>query len=89
MAETKKKTGTATTKVEKPAEEKVVQKKAPIQQNEKLADPSAILRTYDLLIKQLKEAEKAQRLKNKPFRIYFIHKHKVEVLKQNFIKMSR
>ena len=57
--------------------------------NPKLANPDTILKKYDELIDQLAKVESAQRNKSKPFRIYFVHRRKIEVLKMNFIKSMR
>ena len=60
-----------------------------IERNPKLADPGAILKKYDELKDQLARVESAQRNAGKPYRIYFIHRRKIEVMKMNFIKSMR
>lgn len=90
MAE-KKSTATAkkvATKKVVESEKKVVQKKG-IVINKKLANPESILIAYDQLINQLAKAEAAQRLKNKPYRIYFVHRKRAEVMRLNFVKSMR
>lgn len=57
--------------------------------NAKLANPQSILKKYDELIDQLAKVESSQRNKSKPYRIYFIHRKKMEVMKMNFIKSMR
>ena len=57
--------------------------------NPKLANPDSILKKYDDLIDQLAKVESAQRNIQKPFRIYFVHRRKIEVMKMNFIKSMR
>jgi len=69
------------------AEKKVEREKAPV--NPKMADPDIILDGYDELIKKLSEVEAEQRRKSKPYRIYFVHRKRLEVMKINFIKSMR
>ena len=57
--------------------------------NPKLANPDSILKRYDDLIDQLAKVESSQRNIQKPFRIYFVHRRKIEVMKMNFIKSMR
>ena len=64
-------------------------KKEEIKVNEKLPDPQDILRDYDHLIDKLKKVESLQKAKNKPYRLYFIHRRKVEVLRINFVMSLR
>jgi len=63
--------------------------KKKIEMNQKMADPDSILNAYDNLIDQLAKVEASQRLKSKPFRIYFVHRKRMEVMKLNFIKSMR
>jgi len=41
------------------------------------------------LIKQLADTEAAQRRKGKPYRIYFVHRKRAELMKMNFKKSLR
>jgi len=66
-----------------------VSKRVETSTNDKLPDPSMILSTYDLLIKQLADTEAAQRRKGKPYRIYFVHRKRAELMKMNFKKSLR
>ena len=61
----------------------------PMTINPKLANPDSILKKYDELIDQLAKVESAQRNKSKPYRIYFVHRKRMEVMKMNFIKSMR
>ena len=70
-------------------EEVVEVKKATPGVNPKLADPESILKKYDELIDELAKVEASQRMKKKPFRIYFIHRKRMEVMRINFIKSMR
>lgn len=81
-----RKAAKATEKVAEKKEEPKVKESPKLNVSEKLGDPSTIIRTYDLLIKQLSDMEVQQRQKNKPYRIYFVHRHRVEVMRLNFIK---
>lgn len=60
-----------------------------IEMNAKLANPEGILKSYDQLIDKLAEAESAQRNIGKPYRIYFTHRKRMQVMKMNFIKSMR
>lgn len=62
---------------------------AKVKVNPKLLDPTALLALYDQLIDELRTAERIQRSASKPSRIYFIHRKRVEVLRQNFVKSMR
>lgn len=77
----------ATPKVDRPQPEK--KRELKIEMNAKLANPGTILKKYDELIDQLAKVESAQRNKNKPYRIYFMHRKRMEVMKMNFIKSMR
>jgi hypothetical protein len=66
-----------------------VKREVPIVLNAKMANPESILEKYDDLINKLAEVEAQQRLKNKPYRIYFVHRKRMEVMKMNFIKSLR
>ena len=55
----------------------------------KMADPTVILDAYDSLLKILKQVENEQRLIGKPYRIYFVHRKRAEVMRQNFVKSMR
>ena len=72
-----------------PKEEKPEKAKVIPGVNPKLADPEKILKKYDDLIESLAQVEAAQRIKKKPFRIYFIHRKRLEVMKLNFVKQMR
>ena len=76
-----------TPKVDRPQPEK--KRELKIEMNAKLANPGTILKKYDELIDQLAKVESAQRNKNKPYRIYFMHRKRMEVMKMNFIKSMR
>jgi len=94
MATAQKKSSTGTASVKKAAPKKAAPKKEKeekpsIKVNEKLADPSVILKSYEQLIDNLAAVEAAQRMKNKPYRIYFVHRKRAEVMKLNFIKSMR
>jgi hypothetical protein len=75
----------AAEKVEEPAPEKKVE----YNMNPKLADPGVILEMYDDLIDELAKVEAAQRLKKKPYRLYFTHRKKLEVMRMSFLKSMR
>ena len=60
-----------------------------IEMNAKLANPEGILKSYDQLIDKLAEAESAQRNIGKPYRIYFTHRKRMQVMKMNFVKSMR
>lgn len=57
--------------------------------NAKLADPTQIIKDYDKLIGDLAKMELSQRQKSKPYRIYFVHRQRAEVMKMNFVKSLR
>lgn len=63
--------------------------KQSIEMNAKMANPDKVLKKYDELIATLAEVESDQRNKKKPYRIYFIHRNRMEVMKMNFIKSMR
>jgi uncharacterized membrane protein YccC len=72
-----------------PAPEPVGKKPAPMQVNEKLADPTKVMAAYDQLINELAKTEAAQRQKKKPYRVYFVHRKRAEVMRLNFKKSMR
>ena len=73
----------------KPAAKKVEKKRGTFEMNPKLANPDSILKSYEGLINQLAKVEADQRIKGKPYRIYFVHRKRIEVMKMNFIKSMR
>jgi hypothetical protein len=77
----------AAPKAERPAPEKKRELKPEI--NAKLANPDLILKKYDDLIDTLAKVESQQRNSGKPYRIYFMHRKRMEVMKMNFIKSMR
>jgi len=78
-------------KVAKKSTPKETEKKreVPVVLNAKMANPESILEKYDELIEKLADVEAQQRAKSKPFRIYFVHRKRMEVMKMNFIKSMR
>ena len=70
-------------------EDESASEKVEVKVNPKLADPQNILVMYDNLIDELAKVEAAQRVKNKPYRIYFIHRKRMEVMRMNFVKSMR
>lgn len=93
MAE--KKSAAATKKATKSAPKKEVKEtkaervEGSKKMNPKMADPVVILQGYDELIQKLAAVEASQKTKNKPYRIYFVHRKRLEVMKINFIKSMR
>lgn len=73
------------------AEAKAAVKPPAIKQvnNPKNADPATCLKAYDALIDELAKTEAKQRIAKKPFRIFFIHRKRAEVMRQNLIKSMR
>ena len=94
MATAQKKSTAGSASAKKSAPKKAAPKKEEkpkesIKVNEKLADPSIILKSYEELIDNLAKVEAAQKMKQKPYRIYFVHRKRAEVMKLNFIKSMR
>lgn len=60
-----------------------------IKYSPKLGDPQVVVDAYDTLIETLANMEVQQRNASKPYRIYFAHRRRAEVLRLNFIKSLR
>lgn len=63
--------------------------KATTPDHPKLPDNADILKMYDKLIDGLASMEAKQRQVNKPYRMYFVHRKKAEVMRLNFTKSFR